>query len=80
MYNAERVDSAITEDRFQKIYFALTMNVTNQTFLSGRRPLAGLLGGDLTQIKRFGAGWTDPLVPFYWSGARSILNKAITPQ
>ena len=80
VYNAERVDSSITEERFQKIWHALTMNVTNQTFLSGLRPLAGLLSGDLTQIKRFGAGWTDPLVPFYWSGARSILNKAISPQ
>ena len=84
VYNAERVDSAITEDRFQKIYFALTMNVTNQTFLSGLRPLAGLLSGDETIIKRFIAGYVDPItvgaVPGLWSGTRSILNKAITPQ
>ena len=80
VYNAERVDSAITEDLFRKTVFAISMNVTNQTFLSGLRPLVGIISGDETQIKRFAAGWTDPLVPFYWSGTRSILNKAITPQ
>ncbi len=80
VYNAERVDSAITEDLFRKTVFAISMNVTNQTFLSGLRPLVGIISGDETQVKRFAAGWTDPLVPFYWSGTRSILNKAITPQ
>jgi len=84
VYNAERVDSAITEDRFQKIYFALTMNVTNQTFLSGLRPLAGLLSGDETIMKRFAASYVDPVtvgaIPGLWSGTRSILNKAISPQ
>ena len=84
VYNAERVDSAITEDRLQKIVFALTMNVTNQTFLSGLRPLVGLISGDETQIKRFVAGYVDPItvgaVPGLWSGTRSILNKAISPQ
>ena len=80
VYNAERVDSAVTENSLQKILYAISMNVTNQTFLSGLRPLVGIISGDETQIKRFAAGWTDPLVPFYWSGTRSILNKAITPQ
>jgi len=79
-YNANRVDSAISEDWFQKIAYAVTMNVTNQTFLSGMAPLVGIISRDETVIKRFIAGWTDPLVPFAWTGTRSILNKAITPQ
>ena len=79
-YNANRVDSAITEDWFQKIAYAVSMNVTNQTFLSGMAPLVGIISRDETAIKRFIAGWTDPLVPFAWSGTRSVLNKAITPQ
>ena len=31
-------------------------------------------------LNKFIAGWTDPLVPFYWSGSRSILNNIISPQ
>ena len=84
VYNAERVDSALSEEWFQKTYFALTMNVTNQTFLSGLRPLAGLLSGDETIMKRFAASYVDPVtvgaIPGLWSGTRSILNKAISPQ
>ena len=80
MYNANRVDSAITEDLLEKVGYALTMNVSNQTFLSGLAPLAGLIGRDERTINRFLAGWTDPLVPFYWTGTRSVLNKIITPQ
>jgi len=79
-YSANRVDSAVTEDWFQKIAYAVSMNVTNQTFLSGMAPLVGIISRDETAIKRFIAGWTDPLVPFAWSGTRSVLNKAITPQ
>jgi len=80
VYTADRVDSAWTEDIFQKIGYAISMNVTNQTFLSGMSPLVGLISRDETAVKRFIAGWTDPLVPFAWSGSRSILNKAISPQ
>ena len=79
-YNANRVDSSISEDRLQKIMYAISMNVTNQTFLSGMKPLVGLISRDETTLKRFIAGWTDPLMPFAWSGTRSILNKTITPQ
>ena len=79
-YNANRVDSAITEDWFSKIAYSISMNVTNQTFLSGMAPLVGIISRDETALKRFIAGWTDPLVPFAWTGSRSVLNKAITPQ
>ena len=80
VYYSTRVDEAATEDMFNKLRYAITMNVTNQTFLSGLRPLVGLINGDPTTTQRFIAGWTDPLVPFYWSGSRSILNNIVTPQ
>ena len=80
IYNSDRVDSAITEDWLQKIGFAMSMNVTNQTFLSGMAPLVGIINRDQTQVQRFLAGWVDPGVYFTWSGTRSILNKAISPQ
>ena len=80
IYNSDRVDSAITEDWLQKIGFAMSMNVTNQTFLSGMAPLVGIINRDQTQVQRFLAGWVDPGVYFTWSGTRSILNKAIAPQ
>ena len=68
------------EDGLWKIANSISMNVTNQTFLSGMAPLAGLIGRDERVINKFIAGWTDPLVPFYWSGSRSILNNIISPQ
>ena len=80
IYYSNRVDEAATENVLNKIRYAISMNVTNQTFLSGLRPLVGLINGDPTTVQRFIAGWTDPLVPFYWSGARSVLNNIVTPQ
>ena len=80
IWNGQRADSHWMEDGFLKIAPALTMNVTNQTFLSGMAPLAGLIGRDERVVNKFIAGWTDPLVPFYWSGSRSILNNIISPQ
>jgi hypothetical protein len=80
IYYSTRVDEAATEDILNKLRYAITMNVTNQTFLSGLRPLVGLINGDPTTTQRFIAGWTDPLVPFYWSGARNVLNNVVTPQ
>ena len=80
VWNGQRADSHWMEDGFLKIAHALTMNVTNQTFLSGMAPLAAIIGRDERAINKFIAGWTDPLVPFYWSGSRSILNNIISPQ
>lgn len=80
IWNGQRADSAWTEDALGKIAHSLVMNVTNQTFLSGMAPLAGLIARDERVVNKFIAGWTDPLVPFYWSGSRSILNNIIAPQ
>ena len=80
VWNGQRADSHWMEDGLNKIAHALVMNVTNQTFLSGMAPLAGLIGRDERVVNKFIAGWTDPLVPFYWSGSRSILNNIISPQ
>ncbi len=80
VWNGQRADSHWMEDGLNKIAHALVMNVSNQTFLSGMAPLAGLIGRDERVVNKFIAGWTDPLVPFYWSGSRSILNNIIAPQ
>ena len=79
VYQAERVDSATSEDRFRKIGYAITMNVTNQTFLSGLSPLANLFKlNNEGAWERFAAQVANPLLP--QAGVRSILSKAITPQ
>jgi len=80
IWNGQRADSHWMEDGLNKIAHALVMNVTNQTFLSGMAPLAAIIGRDERAVNKFIAGWTDPLVPFYWSGSRSILNNIISPQ
>jgi len=79
VYQAERVDSSISEDRFRKIGYALSMNVTNQTFLSGLSPLANLFKlNNEGAWEKFIAQVANPLVP--QAGVRNILGKAITPQ
>ena len=79
VYFSERVDQAISEDRFRKIGYALSMNVTNQTFLSGLRPLAQLIAlNNEGAWERFAAQIANPLLP--QAGVRSILSNAITPQ
>ena len=78
-YVSERVDQAWSEDIFRKIGYALSMNVTNQTFLSGLSPLANLFKlNNEGAWQRFAAQVANPLLP--QAGVRSILNKAITPQ
>jgi len=78
VYQANRVDQSLTEDWFRKLGFAISMNITNDTFLGGFEPLVGLISGDPGAWTRFWAGQTDMLVPY--KGVRSILNSAITPQ
>ena len=79
VYFSERVDQAISEDRFRKIGYAISMNVTNQTFLSGLRPLAQMLAlNNELAWEKFAAQAVNPLLP--QAGVRSILSKAITPQ
>ena len=79
VYFSDRVDQAISEDRYRKIGYAITMNITNQTFLSGLRPLAQMLALNNEGVwERFAAQNVNALLP--QAGVRSILSKAITPQ
>ena len=79
VYQSNRVDQAVTEDMFRKAAYAISMNLTNSTFLSGMNPVAGLISGDPGAWNRFTAQQVDQVViPF--RGIRSILNNAITPQ
>ena len=79
VYVSERVDQAWSEDIFRKIGYALSMNVTNQTFLSGLSPLANLFKlNNEGAWQRFAAQVANPLLP--QAGVRSVLSKAITPQ
>lgn len=78
VYNASRVDEAVTEDFFRKISYSISMNVANKTFLSGFEPLVSMLSGDEGAWNRFMAGQVDSLIPY--TGVRSTLSQAITPQ
>ncbi len=78
VYAANRTDQAFTEDIFRKATFSISMNVTNNTFVSGFEPLAGLLTGDPGGWNRFWANQTDQVIPF--KGIRSVLNNIVSPQ
>ena len=78
VYQANRIDQALTEDFFRKISYSISMNITNDTFVSGFEPLVGLISGDAGAWTRFWAGQTDMMTPY--KGMRTILNNAITPQ
>lgn len=78
VFNFNRVDEAVTEDWFRALAHSITMNISQKTFLSGFEPLAGLIGGDPSELNRFLVNNTDQLIP--GAGIRSVLNKAITPQ
>ena len=78
VYQANRVDQSLTEDWFRKLGHAVTMNVTNGTFISGFEPLAGLISGDPSAWTRFFAQQADMLTPY--KGVRVMLNNAISPQ
>jgi hypothetical protein len=78
VYQANRVDQAVTEDMFRKAAFAVSMNMTNSTFISGFEPLVGLMSGDPHAWTRFFAQQADMLSPY--KGVRSILNNAVSPQ
>ena len=78
VYQGNRMDQAVQEDLFRKVMFSATMNVTNNTFVSGFKPLVDLLTADPTAWNRFFAQQVDQtVIPF--RGIRSILNNAISP-
>ena len=78
VYQANRVDEAVTQDFFTKIAASIGMNITNGTFIQGFEPLVGLLSRDASAWNRFWAGQIDLTIPY--KGPRSILNNLITPQ
>ncbi len=78
VYQGNRMDQAVQEDLFRKVMFSATMNVTNNTFVGGFKPLVDMLSGDPTAWNRFFAQQVDQTaIPF--RGIRSILNNAISP-
>ena len=78
VYESRRADSSITEEMFEKLAFSVSANVSNKTFLSGFEPLVAASTGDPSAWNRLLVSIADPIIP--GSGARSILNKIITPQ
>ncbi len=78
IYQANRVDQSVTEDILRKIGHAITMNVTNDTFIAGFEPLAGLISRDPSAWTRFWAQQTDMLIPY--KGVRSVLNNVVAGQ
>ena len=78
IYQANRVDQSVTEDLLRKIGHAITMNITNETFIAGFEPLAGLISRDPSAWTRFWAQQTNMLIPHM--GARSILNNIVAGQ
>ena len=79
-YFSDRIDQSITEQFYQKLAFAVSMNVANKTFLSGFEPLVSMFSGDEGAFKRFIVTQGDVMIPFAPTGARSILNNIVTPQ
>ena len=80
VYFSNRVDDSIIEDRFRKLAFSISMNISNKTFISGFEPLVSMFSGDEGAWNRFVINQADSLIPFAPSGVRSILNNAIAPQ
>ena len=78
VYQANRVDQAVTEDMFRKTAFAISMNMTNNTFIGGFEPLVGLISGDAHAFTKFFAQQTDMMTPY--KGVRSVLNNIVAPQ
>lgn len=77
-FQASRVDQAWSEDIGRKIMYSISMNIANKTFLSGFEPLVSMLSGDEGAWNRFMAMQADSMIPY--TGVRSMLSKAITPQ
>ncbi len=78
VFEATRADQAYTEDMFRTIGHSISMNISNQTFLSGFEPLAAAIGGDESAWSRLTANMVDSYIP--GTGIRSVLSKAISPQ
>ncbi len=78
VYQAERVDQSITEDAFNKVVAAITLNISNDTLAGGLEPLYALYSGNEGAWNRFLAQQAHLMLPNY--GLRSVLNNVWTPQ
>ena len=78
VFHSTRVDQHVMEDIEGKLAAAISLNVTNSTFLSGFEPLYSLLAGDETAWARFTANNINSMLPF--AGTRNLLSQAISPQ
>ena len=78
VFHSNRVDQAPLEDIRGKLAAAISLNVTNSTFLSGFEPLYSLMAGDETAWGRFTADNINSMLPF--AGGRNLLSEVITPQ
>ena len=76
VYNADRIDSSITEQTFQKLAFAVAMGPGSSTFLPTIEPLLSIFSGDKSAFNRLVAGQVNALIP--GAGARSMLNNMVT--
>ncbi len=77
VYYSTRVDSAITEQRFQKTVHALIAGPTSSTFLQGIQDISSLLNGDEGAWNRLVANTASSFVPV---PALSTFNRIVTPQ
>ena len=78
VYQAERFDQSISEDWFNKVVAAITLNIGNDTLAGGLEPLVSLYSGDEGAWNRFLANQANMMLP--QAGLRTILNNVWTPQ
>lgn len=78
VFESTRADQAFTEDMFRTLGHSISMNITNQTFLSGFEPLAAAISQDPSAWSRLAANMVDSYIP--GTGIRSVLSKALVPQ
>jgi hypothetical protein len=63
---------------FHSLAGAISMNITNKTFLSGFEPVVSMLSGDEAAMNRFAANNVDAMIP--GAGVRGILSRTLVPQ
>jgi len=75
-YYMGQIDQPVMQDVWDKTMWTITAAYTNQSFVSQLEPLAGLLYGDETAIKRFAANEVRSFIP--QSGAVGVMANAIS--
>ena len=79
VFYADRIDQAGTEDLLNKIRYSITMNIANDTFLSGFEPLVAMMNGDESAWNRFWAMQANTQV-LPGAGIRTVLSNMVSPQ